>query len=523
MRKYLFNIFCLVLPLYLFADPNCPVVQPAIINPGTNIECWGTDYEECIVQEWDITIPEDYNYVEFEYIIDLNPNGAIDALYIYTEDENHIEREVLNYNYQPMTGRIQVYTSNQVIRVVLVSQYGNSGEMYRGFKLSYRYADTGIADQVIYSNLGIGIQPQERLHVNGPVRGDGESGSWRIRTTSGTTEIGAANSGYSHFYTDRPAFFFSKPLYINGGVIGSYGHSDLQLRTADTPRLTIDTAGHVGIGTDEPEEALHINGNIRGNGALGALTIRTEAGTTTIGAQGWSYSHFHTSMPRFYFYKPIMVANGEFSSGAGQNLYLQTFNTAINGSSPTTRVTILNSNGNVGIGTDNPQKKLHVVGGALKVGQGSNQASREQNKILIGDSTYIQIGEWEVDDMLSFKANNYNFTNGNVGIENANPQYKLDVNGTIRAKGMKVETSTGADYVFDESYQLQSLDEVEQYIEDNGHLPEIPSAEEMKENGIDVSDFQIKLLQKIEELTLHIIRQDKTIKELQNKVEELSK
>ena len=454
MRKYLFNIFCLVLPLYLFADPNCPVVQPAIINPGTNIECWGTDYEECIVQEWDITIPEDYNYVEFEYIIDLNPNGAIDALYIYTEDENHIEREVLNYNYQPMTGRIQVYTSNQVIRVVLVSQYGNSGEMYRGFKLSYRYADTGIADQVIYSNLGIGIQPQERLHVNGPVRGDGESGSWRIRTTSGTTEIGAANSGYSHFYTDRPAFFFSKPLYINGGVIGSYGHSDLQLRTADTPRLTIDTAGHVGIGTDEPEEALHINGNIRGNGALGALTIRTDAGTTTIGAQGWSYSHFHTSMPRFYFYKPIMVANGEFSSGAGQNLYLQTFNTAINGSSPTTRVTILNSNGNVGIGTNNPS-------------------------------------------------------------------YKLDVNGTIHAKEVLVDMNEGADYVFDKSYNLMPLDELKCFIKENKHLPDIPSADDMVREGVNINELQIIMLRKIEELILYVLHQEEVINQQQQQIDAL--
>lgn len=454
MKKYLFNIFCLVLPLYLFADPNCPVVQPAIINSGTNIECWGTDYEECIVQEWDITIPEDYNYVEFEYIIDLNPNGAIDALYIYTEDENHIEREVLNYNYQPMTGRIQVYTSNQVIRVVLVSQYGNSGEMYRGFKLSYRYADTGIADQVIYSNLGIGIQPQERLHVNGPVRGDGESGSWRIRTTSGTTEIGAANSGYSHFYTDRPAFFFSKPLYINGGVIGSYGQSDLQLRTADTPRLTIDTAGHVGIGTDEPEEALHINGNIRGNGALGALTIRTEAGTTTIGAQGWSYSHFQTSMPRFYFYKPIMVANGEFSSGAGQNLYLQTFNTAINGSSPTTRVTILNSNGNVGIGTNNPS-------------------------------------------------------------------FKLDVNGTIHAKEVLVDMNEGADYVFDKSYNLMPLDELKCFIKENKHLPDIPSADDMVREGVNINELQIIMLRKIEELILYVLHQEEVINQQQQQIDAL--
>ena len=473
MKKSVLNILFAVLPLSLFAE--CPVVQPVITNPGTSIECWGDDYEKCTIKEWQFSIPEDYNYVEFEYIIDLNPGGAIDALHIYTEDENHTEHDVLNYNYQPMTGSVQAYTSNHVFRIVLLSVNGNSGEIYRGFKLSYRYMNTGTSDQVIYSNLGVGIQPQERLHVNGPVRGDGESGSWRIRTTEGTTEIGAANANYSHFYTDRPAFFFSKPLYIAGGKINPYGQEQLELRTDNTTRLTIDNNGHVGIGTDEPEETLHINGYVRGNGTLGAQTIRTDAGTTTIGAQGWSYSHFHTSLPRFYFYKPIMVANGEISSGADQNLYFKTFNTNINETAPTTWVTILNSNGNVGIGTNNPNYKLEVNGNLLAT-------DIHSTKLRATDSV----------------------TTSNIKATN------------IVADDIYVRSTSGADFVFDSDYNLRSLQETKAFINTYKHLPEIPSAEEMQENGVSLDKLVILLLQKVEELTIYTIQQDEIIKELES-------
>ena len=86
---------------------------------------------------------------------------------------------------------------------------------------------------------------------------------------------------------------------------------------------------------------------------------------------------------------------------------------------------------NVGIGTTNPTERLQVTNGALKVGSSSSASDRAQNMIKIGDGSYVQIGEWEADDQLSFKASKYNFTNGNVGIGVASPQYKLDVNGKL--------------------------------------------------------------------------------------------
>jgi len=89
----------------------------------------------------------------------------------------------------------------------------------------------------------------------------------------------------------------------------------------------------------------------------------------------------------------------------------------------------------LGIGMNIPTEFVHINGGALKIGNGYSAQDRAVNMIKIGDGSYIQIGEWEADDMLSFKANKYNFTNGNVGININNPSSLLDVNGIARIRG----------------------------------------------------------------------------------------
>ena len=108
---------------------------------------------------------------------------------------------------------------------------------------------------------------------------------------------------------------------------------------------------------------------------------------------------------------------------------------------------------------------------------------------------------------------------GNVGIGTDNPQAKLDVRGVISATEVKVQILTGADHVFDESYNLKPLSEVEQFVQENKHLPEIPSEKQMQEEGLNMNEFQIKLLQKIEELTLYTIELRKEVDQLkaQNK------
>lgn len=113
------------------------------------------------------------------------------------------------------------------------------------------------------------------------------------------------------------------------------------------------------------------------------------------------------------------------------------------------------------------------------------------------------------------------FLNNNIGIGTNSPAYKLDVCGTIRAKEIKVDLLGGCDFVFEKDYKLLSLSELETFVNKNKHLPEIASEKEMIENGLNMKDFQLKLLQKIEELTLYTIEQNKEIKNLKKKVQKL--
>ncbi len=113
--------------------------------------------------------------------------------------------------------------------------------------------------------------------------------------------------------------------------------------------------------------------------------------------------------------------------------------------------------------------------------------------------------------------NNINYTNGSVGIGTNVPDAKLTVKGNIHTNEVKVDLqgAVAPDYVFYDNYKLKKLEEVQRYIEKYGHLPNIPSAKEMKQQGINLKEMNLKLLEKIEELTLYILMQNKNQK-LQN-------
>jgi len=112
-------------------------------------------------------------------------------------------------------------------------------------------------------NLGIGtVNPSEKLHINGSIRGN-QDGALRISTGHGYIDVGPRNSGFSHFVTDRPAFYFNKGLSVDTGKISTY-HKDLYLRTDSNTRIFADKdTGNVGIGTTEPNAKLEITGGVR--------------------------------------------------------------------------------------------------------------------------------------------------------------------------------------------------------------------------------------------------------------------
>ncbi|HJV77371.1 MAG TPA: hypothetical protein VJ602_03240 [Paludibacter sp.] len=116
------------------------------------------------------------------------------------------------------------------------------------------------------------------------------------------------------------------------------------------------------------------------------------------------------------------------------------------------------------------------------------------------------------------------YIKGSLGIGTTSPGsgIKLDVIGTIRASEIKVDLN-GADFVFEKGYNLMSLSELEMFVKNKKHLPEVESAKEMKENGADLGSLNSKLLQKVEEMTLYMIEQNKKLEQQNKKIMALEK
>jgi len=179
----------------------------------------------------------------------------------------------------------------------------------------------------------------------------------------------------------------------------------------------------------------------------------------------------------------------------------------------------IHPNGNVGIGTTDPRGNLDVKGQVVVSGNGAaiNFLDREDNSKILqlyntnGNLNLYTSGYGAPDNKITFTST------GRIGIGTTTPKEELSVNGKIRAKEIRVETANWPDYVFAKNYALPSLKETEKHIHENGHLPGIPSANEVKSNGVDLGEMNAKLLQKVEELTLHLIQLDKKVN-AQNKM-----
>ena len=112
------------------------------------------------------------------------------------------------------------------------------------------------------------------------------------------------------------------------------------------------------------------------------------------------------------------------------------------------------------------------------------------------------------------------YRNGSVSIGTMDPDtHKLAVNGTIKTKEVIVNQNDWPDYVFDEDYKLPTLEFLQDYIDQSGHLPNMPTQEQVIQEGVMIGGMQKKLLEKIEELTLYLLQQEVRIKQLEDKYE----
>lgn len=291
--------------------------------------------------------------------------------------------------------------------------------------------------------------------------------------------IRGSNEGYL-VLSGNPNGYSNKNVYINRYTSGA----DV-IMTAST--------GRVGIGVDFPKAKLHLGGAIRGHAINDQLEIETDSGSVFIGSLDKQTAGFSTNCTNFVFDKPLYNQAGVFGASTG-TLTLQTNHQP--------RLTIA-QNGYVGVGSTSPECRLDVKGTTRL------------------DVLYLSPSLQSPEICLNPHGICYFETDHAIGIGTSHPMYDLDVNGTIRANEVLIDIPTGADYVFGEDYPLMPLDQLSSFIENHQHLPNIQPATQMQSEGVSVSDMQILLLQKVEELTLYILQQQQTINALQEEVQQL--
>ncbi|GAA0893132.1 hypothetical protein GCM10009122_28110 [Fulvivirga kasyanovii] len=279
--------------------------------------------------------------------------------------------------------------------------------------------------------------------------------------------------------------------------------------TGGTPsvRMHISENGNIGIGNTNPQHFLDVTSPF----VLGEET------TLFVGQD----HNFGGNTGRYGIGLSLLHEDG---TAEGKTAFLNIWN-----NNSRRRVMSFSNTGNIGIGTESPQYLMDVISPfvtgeetTLFVGQnhdfGGNTGRYGIGLSLLHESSAAE-GKTAFLNLWNNNARTrvMSFTNtGNVGIGTNDPgSFKLAVEGKIGAREIQVTAVTPwPDYVFEEDYNLTDLSEVEQYIKENKHLPGVPTATEVEKDGVNLGEMNVKLLEKVEELTLYIIELKKEIDEL---------
>jgi len=375
-----------------------------------------------------------------------------------------------------------------------------------------------IGSTLLMSNHGISqIVPFDQLIAN---VGNGGAYNKSIEWNTSMWDAGFGHKIYSDDY--------------NGKTYLKFAARHNSSRWSDM--MTLTSQGHVGIGTASPSVALSVEGEEN----------QTTLGLNTVSAIRIAnkYANYFGRRSELQFgldQSPnLAVIAAEYTGWGGPSdlagdLVFGTNPLQLNSVVERMRIT---NNGNIGIGTTAPSAKLSVYAGAISSPAVNTELDLVNFGGHVGNSTRLGVSLFKTgpennwnnaalllgyDVDVTKRAGGFiSMLNGNVGIGTVNPGYKLDVIGTIRAREVKVNLG-GADFVFEDGYKLMPLNDLEKFVKQNKHLPEIAPAKEMQEKGSDLGGLSIQLLQKIEELTLHAIEQNKKLELQNNKLEQQNK
>ncbi|OEK03332.1 hypothetical protein BFP97_18170 [Roseivirga sp. 4D4] len=414
-------------------------------------------------------------------------------------------------NYIYRTGSLAIGTNYSGARFTVGGSVNKSHFYHGTYEDVYLRPGTNSGRVIMdIGNVGIGTSsPNYKLDVNGRIHSNDRIYGDRLSAIGGVIDLDAASG--SNFWQ----------LY--GGAASLYVSGQLGLS---------QRAGNVGIGTTNPTEKLDIHD--------GALELMQTSG---VADNGKGVIKFGENSVRLFAIQyngsqsnpnNKLMIKGSTSSDDSYNLNLMTFD----------------QNGHVGVGMSSPQTKLNIYGksqdwdpsvqghslGTIHLNPGSSN-DNYGNAITFGasDSGSGQVAHAGIyvrsdgayGTKMYFSTTNAYITGsktglmidhtGSIGIGTSDPTEKLSVDGTVLAKKIRVST-TGVDwpdYVFSPEYKLKTLGELEDYIQANQHLPEVPSAQEIEEKGQDLGDIQATLLKKVEELTLYILELEAGRKELE--------
>lgn len=290
--------------------------------------------------------------------------------------------------------------------------------------------------------------------------------------------------------------------------IGTTDNQRLVIKTNNNEAITVLPGGNVGIGTSSPSLQLEVNGS-----------LAAAAGVSGAGGfvQLWPDNALHWKQGNYWGGLRFGSVTALGTVGWSEKMRItDAGNLGINTQNPVMKLDINTGNGQDGINLSNTNGFIRFYSSSLP-GESYNPITRQNDAGIVfgtantSSSFGFVIAPWS-NQAAGLRIDNQ----GRVGIGTSNTNdanYKLFVETGIRTRKIKVDQGSWADYVFDSSYHLLPLQEVDKFIRQNKHLPGVPSAKEVVKDGLDVGENQAILLKKIEELTLYMIEMKKELTE----------